>query len=110
LLYIVVTFGQMNTKFSAMRTESGGGYLASLLFTELNRLAARRIGSSAHRGRHADVVHQPYPLANGLRPHFFIGPANLVRPVRDVSEPLGFNADRKRANHLARADAVQRRP
>src|SRR6267378_2449197 len=100
----------MNIEFPVTRTQSRGGYLTAGLFVELDRLAARRIGRSSHGGRHADILHQPYPLPYRLGPHLFIGPANLGGPVWGVSEAFGFNADRKRADHLARTDAVQRRP
>src|ERR1700726_1255415 len=99
----------MNIEFSK-RTRSRGCHVTALLFVELDRFVARRIGYSSDNGRHADVLHQPYPLPDWLGPHLFIGPANLVGPVRGVVEAFGFNADRKRANHLARTDAVERRP
>src|ERR1700730_13354766 len=100
----------MNIEFAVTRTRSRGCYLTAVLFAELDRLVARGGGRSTHGGRHADVLHQPYPLPYRLGPHLFIGPANLVGPVRGVGEGFGFNADRKSAHHLARTDAVQRRP
>ena len=100
----------METEFAVARTRSRHCQLAALLFSEFNRVVARRIRGSSHGDRHADILHQPDPLPYRLRPHLFVGPANLVGPVGGVVKTFRFNADRKRANHLARTHAVERRP
>src|SRR5271169_1232123 len=100
----------MDVEFAIPQTRRRDGHLTTPLFAEHDRFAARRIGLSTHGGRHTDIFHQPYPLPYGLGPHLFIGPANLGGPVWGVVEALGFNSHRKRANHLARTNAVKRRP
>src|SRR5579872_1981443 len=100
----------MNLKFAIARTRSRGSDLTAFLLAKLDWLLSCGISCSANSGRHAEVFHQPDPLSYWLRPYFFIGPANLGRPVRSIRISPGFDADRKRTHHLTGTDTVKRRP
>src|SRR5215831_9144309 len=84
--------------------------LAASLFTELYRLVIDRISYSSNDSRHRDILHQPYPLPHRLHPDFFIGPTDLVWPIRGIVHTPGFDSDWERAHHLAGTHAVERRP
>src|SRR5580658_7953893 len=84
--------------------------LPALLFAEFDRFAVCRIDEASNGGGNADVVHQPDPLSNRSSPDFLISPADLRRPVRSIVIALSLDAYRKRAHHLARANAIKGRP
>src|ERR1700684_3804413 len=100
----------MKVEFAVTRDRGHSGKLPARLFAEFNRFVPPGVSRPAHRGGDGNVLHQPYPLTYRLSPDFFIRPANLCRPVGSVVEALGFNTDRKRTHHLARAHAIERCP
>src|SRR5580658_3771080 len=84
--------------------------LATSFFPELDRVMIVRIGDSSDGRGNAEVLHQPDPLSNRCGPYFLISPADLCRPIRSIVIALGFNPDGKSADHLTRADTIERRP
>src|SRR5579862_248579 len=94
----------------ARRAGSRRRHPPALLLTELHRFVAPGVCPPSHGGGNRDILHQPNPLSDRLRPHLFVGPANLGGPIGCVIEALSFNPYRKRANNLAGANTVKRGP
>src|ERR1700751_370850 len=84
--------------------------LAISFLAELDRVTVSWIRNSSDGCRHADDLHEPYPLSNWRSPHFLISPANLCGPIRSVVVALGFNPHRKGTDHLTRTDAIKGSP
>ena len=81
-----------------------------LFVQQFDRALASGVDLTVENRRAAQIAHQPDPLARRLSPYLLIGPANLVRPIRNVCVAFCLNAHRNGSRHLARPDAVERRP
>src|SRR5215469_4116931 len=100
----------MDAEGAVNQVRRRGNDLATALFTELHRLMVSRVSGPSDTGRQRDILHQPYPLADRLRPDFFIGPTDLCWPIGGVVYVFGFDSDRKRSHHWTGTDAVEGRP